>query len=163
MVHKRLYVDDMLDKKDVSCVYTAARRWRESTGGLADINIVSVLDGSTKFPLVTSVDDVVVRKYTSQSIVVSIMERSYGGILYGYYDDRGHYSEISLVSDRYVNDAQCISVMMHEIGHAMGLVHSETKGTLMFNMVEEMAADITKSDLIEFCRVFKCVIELSDR
>jgi predicted Zn-dependent protease len=79
----------------------------------------------------------------------------------GYYNSRG-LDYIALVDAR-ISEANYNAVVMHELGHALGLEHPDLDdhpeigiGTLMYSMIDAGSNHITKDDLKQFCKLYHC-------
>lgn len=156
LIIKRLYVDDTFSASEVRCVESAAAQWTSRTKGLAKIAIVPVTRSNVAIPVSTDRDDIIVRRVTSDDAIVYFIERTSGARLFGYHQPMQDHSEITMVVDRYVNEDACVVVVMHEIGHALGLHHNDDSTSLMYGGADVMPTRITKKDLSNFCSVHGC-------
>lgn len=163
LVTKRLYVDDTFQLSEIRCIEEAADRWTRRTKGLAKIVVVPITQGKDTIPSNTTIDDILLVRSTSDTAIVFFIERLSGAALYGYHQALRDHSEITLVVDRYSTNTVCVSVVMHELGHSMGIHHNDDPTSLMYGGVDGMPTAITRRDLTDFCSVHGCrVDELDD-
>lgn len=156
LVEKRLYIDDTFDASDVRCIESSADEWNRRTKGLASITVVPLTSEKSVVPKDTTVDDIVMTRVTSDSAIVFFIERLTGSLLYGYYQPQGDHSEITMVHDRYKSEFVCRMVLMHELGHALGIHHNTDPASLMYGGDDVMPTGITHRDLTDFCRIYGC-------
>lgn len=162
LVEKRLYIDEAFTPGEVECIKESARNWTSATRGLARIRVITSVKKTDNFPIVTTVDDVAVHRESSSSVVVLFAEVSSPySYLYGLYKPHVDQSEILLVGDRLVDERVCRSVVMHEIGHALGMRHSDDPGSLMYGG-DSMVSTITKQDLVDFCAANRCQLDVRE-
>lgn len=159
LVTKRLYVDDTFTRSDVSCVEAAAERWAQRTKGLAKIIVVPLTRESSAIPKYTDRNDVIMNRATSSAGIVYFIERYSGSQLFGYHQPFVDHSEITMIVDRYKNEEMCTVVLMHEIGHSLGLHHNDDPSSLMYGGTDSMPTFITRRDLAEFCSIHGCRVE----
>jgi predicted Zn-dependent protease len=156
-IHRTIYIDRRFNIEEAQTIQEAAIRWTEATNHIAEIDTVLmpaeikeadhslsiiILDASPDLPPVISMDaaqhTLTVGIYSSQSM---------------------NYPTILIVNDRITNSNTFQKVVMHEIGHSLGLPHLEGKDglyTLMYPTTSWMADGITSKDLIAFCDIYQC-------
>ena len=156
LVEKRLYVDDTFEASDVRCIESSADEWNKRTRGLASITVVPLTSEKNTVRKDTSVDDIIMTRVTSDSAIVFFIERLSGSRLYGYYQPQGDHSEITMVHDRYRSETVCRVVLMHELGHALGIHHNTDPTSLMYGGDDTMPTGITRRDLADFCKIYGC-------
>lgn len=159
LVEKRLYVDDTFTASEVECIEGAANQWTQSTKGLAKVTVVPMSMGRDSVPKDTDVDDILMRRTTSESVIVFFIERINNGLLFGYYEPRPDHSEITLVVDRFISPQVCKTVVTHELGHAMGLHHSTDPSAMMYGGTDAISHVIGRTDLTDFCKAHGCRVE----
>jgi hypothetical protein len=151
-VHKTLYVDRSLSEEELGIITGAALEWHLATKGLVSYDVVRmpyhgidirnsiiIMSISPDFPEVIGQDT-----YSGEESNV------------GYYDTKYQVPYIGLVTSR-IDDKDYIAIVMHELGHSLGLHHNdEEPGTLMYPSLDLGARSITDSDLHHFCQIYKC-------
>lgn len=153
---KRIYVDGTLTLDEIVCIREASNHWVHRTKGLVRMNVVYVDHDKKNFPEKTTYNDIVIRKLNSDSAFVLLTEKIEKIAVYAFYEQKNLYSEINLVTDRYLTNKICTSVVMHELGHSLGLSHAKTSNALMSEGFDKMSEDISDVDIIEFCKIYNC-------
>ena len=156
-IHRTIYIDRRFNIEEAQTIQEAAIRWTQATNHIAEIDTVLmpadikeadhslsiiILDVSPDFPSVISMD---AAQHTLTVGIYSSQDMDYPIIL--------------MVTDRLSNANTFQKVVMHEIGHSLGLPHLEGKDniyTVMYPTTTWMADGITPKDLILFCSIYHC-------
>ena len=152
-VHKTLFIDRNFDEDEVAYITAAAVEWTESTNHVAEFDVV-VLPSNQPI----GKNDIVVIKVNPDYPDIIVLDSMNKHSTLGLYNDRGFIITIEIVSDRITND-DYEGVILHELGHALGLKHNEGFdgiGTLMYPTVNLGANYITEDDLKNFCKLYHC-------
>jgi Matrixin len=154
-IHRTLYIDRHFNAEQDLAIERAALRWTVATNHIADLQIVKmpatldeksdpliVIDASPDFPDVIALDN---NNHNSTCGIYNAAEMNYPTII--------------LVSDRLDDGFLFEEVVLHEIGHSIGLQHLTGEGgynTVMYPSTELMSPVITAKDLKAFCTHYGC-------
>lgn len=152
-VKQTLYLDSSLSDTEADVIIHSALRWQEATKGLVHYNII-------RLPITEALEErsIIIFSVSSYFPDILSLDKISGRVHLGYYDSRGATPYIVLVSERLTPDNYG-SVVMHELGHALGLAHNNGDdgiGTLMYPDIELGANSITDTDLDNFCKLYHC-------
>lgn len=154
-VHKTLYVERNFNEEEVAIITKAAISWTESTHHIAEIDVVT-LPTKEKIDLVNGI---IMLKENADYPEIIILDGFNGDSTVGYCNRRASIPYIAIVSDRIEDPDEYQAVVMHEVGHALGLEHQtgiEGMDTLMYPSVNIGSYTITKKDLKQFCSLYHC-------
>jgi hypothetical protein len=121
-------------------IIEGANQWYSHTNGFVNLR----LDSGQKCPGFVKID------HNSKNIAK--LDYILGGSTLGYYNHKTRC--IYLVTDRLGNDEQFVTVVMHEIGHFLGLDHAENGFAVMnseINIGQNANMKFTITDAKEFC------------
>jgi hypothetical protein len=156
-VHKTIYLDRYLAKDEVEFITYAALKWGESTKYRATFDIVTL---PQKNVTITE-NDIIILNTSPDNPHIMMLDENNKFFTYGYYDPNSPIPAIYLVSDR-LTDENYVVVVMHELGHALGLKHNDDIngiGTLMYPNIILAASKITSYDLMKFCKLYHCNVK----
>lgn len=153
-VHKTLYVDRNLSNNDFDVIVSAANEWQSATHGLVKYDVVRMpaknIDAKNSIIIVgVSEDFPEIIAFDSQD-----MDRTH----LAYFDSGSSLPYIALVVSR-ISENEYKSVLMHELGHSLGLKHNTGDngiGTLMYPDIDLGSDKITDIDLANFCKRYGC-------
>jgi hypothetical protein len=153
-ITKTLILDPYFSEDEVFYITMAAWEWQRATHNIARFNIVQ-MPTKEKF----TQDSILVIKVSPQFPEIIAMELNSNKYrILGYYSETLLISYIGLVSDRLDNDNYQATVA-HELGHALGLEHNtglEGINTLMFPTQDLSSDYVTRKDVSQFCKLYKC-------
>ncbi len=153
-VHKKLFLDRNLSVDEVDYITQAALEWTETTKHIVEFEVVTLPNKN----IIVTQNDIVFMSISQDHPEIMILDTESDGETLGYFDISSKIPLIYLVSER-LEDKNYVAVVLHELGHALGLEHNEDLdgiGTLMYPNISLAAPHITSYDLNNFCKLYHC-------
>lgn len=153
-IHKTLYIDRNLTEDELCTIVGAAWEWHQATNGIVTYDVVRM--PAQNIDVKNSIIIVIVSADFPEMIALDSAEEDRSHL--AYYYERGTIPYIALVPYR-ISNRDYKAVLMHELGHSLGLGHNdgiEGIGTLMYPNVDASASIITDTDLNNFCKIYGC-------
>ena len=153
-VHTTIYVDRNFNDIEQEYIIEAAMEWGTATNHVAEFDVVQL-------PTREKIDvehALIFIKVSADYPDIIIMDNIKKTTTLGYYDSKSALPYIALVSDR-LDDFNYKEVVLHELGHSLGLEHIEGEEgmlTLMYPYVDLGSDHITEKDLEQFCKLYHC-------
>jgi hypothetical protein len=154
-IHKTLYLERGIYDDQMFHILAAAMEWNQATNGQVVFDI-------KRLPAkINPIDAIIVFNVTPDYPDIILLDSVKNYSTLGYYNNRG-LDYIALVDERITN-SNYNAVVMHELGHALGLDHPDTDdhpeigiGTLMYSVVDAGSNHITNDDLKQLCKLYNC-------
>lgn len=157
-IHKTLFLDPKFSSAEKEDIILAAIEWSNATNHIVSLDVVSIpapddLMDQTSILVIRSEyydPDIIIKDATSKALTLGLHFETDG------------LEVIKLVPERIANKASQFAfktVVLHEIGHSLGLDHNEGLagiGTLMSPFIDNDADHITHKDLVNFCKLYHC-------
>lgn len=157
-VHVNLYLDRDFTPEEDELIIAATLNWTNRTHHIVEYDVV-------KLPTedyINPENSIIITKLTPDAPRIMYMDQT-GSRTLGYFEPNdGPIPYIALVSERLEGDVDFNEVILHELGHSLGLKHitgEEGWNTLMYPYTELGADDITQTDLEQFCKLYHCNAE----
>lgn len=162
-VYKTIYIDRQFSPEERQGIIKAAEEWSKATDNIVQYEIV-------EFPTDEEIDwenCLFFSKISEDHPTVVLSDFVDGVNIYAYYSKSSGIPTISVIDGR-IPDEHFKSVMMHEIGHSLGLDHVSTIddiGALMYPYVyieidgiriPVAPNEITENDIEHFCELYHC-------
>ena len=155
-VHVTLYMDQEI-AKDASHVAEAALEWSNATNGEVVFDVAALPEEH-----IDPTKSIILSHVTPEFPYIIVLDSLNQNSTLAYCDRNAMLPYIALVTER-IDEDEFASVMMHELGHYMGLEHPDSKehpelgmGTLMYSNLTHGSNHITQEDLEQFCRLHHC-------
>lgn len=155
-VNKNLYVDSNFAYHDLLIIRSAAEMWGDSTNGRVKFNIIENFNMRDFSKIEYNKNNLVICRVDEDSEMLSKYGKRVSSNILGYFDSDYSTPIIIVVPDRMTSILYYRAVLMHEMGHSIGLKHSKEEGTLMYPIADLASWELTKSDLANFCKNYFC-------
>lgn len=158
-IYVNLYIDSAFEEYEREAITTAALTWNNTTKNIVNYTIIQL-------PTTDKVDltGLIIYKIGPDNPNIIMLDQSNDTIYLGYYERIDGVKTIALVGER-IDIKEYKSVVLHELGHSLGLAHVDELGTLMYpymnimingQMIPVNSNKITQIDLVQFCELYKC-------
>src|ERR1700722_3199194 len=141
---------------EIGLIQEAANDWQFYTDDLATFKLVS--GDPSDYPIETVPGQlgqaVIIRPIDSYEPKAILLDVRTCGDTLGFYERGKFISTIWIIMNRIRDEDEFIAVVMHELGHSIGLDHTTHEGTLMYPYVS--ADCVTQYDLQKFCNIYGC-------
>lgn len=152
IISKNVYVDRQFNIIERHNIILAAEEWNKATNNQVQFVIYS-LPKKSNF----TKDDLLIIKVSPDypDIIYLDSKSSNSDLMLGYYEDTTDLKYIEIVSLR-IDEKDFKTVVMHELGHALGLSHDVSQINLMNSHIDNASNHITKRDIYNFCKMYIC-------
>ncbi len=150
---RTLYVDPSFSDEEQEAIISAAIIWTCKTHYIVNIGIVFLPSKN-----IDATDGIIILPISRYNPDIIGLDEFNQHTTLGFFTREGAVPSINLVSSR-IEDEEYQTVVLHELGHALGLKHNSTVdgiGTLMYPSINFGAPTITNDDLVNFCKLYKC-------
>lgn len=154
-VYKTLYVSQNINDEEMFRIMEASIEWSDATNGQVVFNVERIFDSKLNHD-----NAIIVFNVTPDNPDIILIDGLRGPTTLGYYNNDANLAYIAIVEDRLDDlDYNYKEVILHELGHSLGLEHSsgiEGIGTLMYPTINAGSTYITDADLKQFCKLYNC-------
>lgn len=151
--HQILYIDSVFNKKETNDIVEAVLEWNKSTNKTIKFDIEKLVNLNK----INKKDGIVITKINDKHPEVILIDWKTGNVTLAYYNP-ADIQYIAVINSR-IERKQYKKVIMHELGHAIGLNHDDKMGTLMYPIMDLAADHITNADINNVCKIHKCNIK----
>ena len=152
-VHKTLYLERGIYQDQLYHVIAATMEWNQATDGDVVFDIKMLPQ-----PNIVPQDAIIIMNVTPDFPEIILLDNINEYSTLGFFNNSTGLAYIALVDER-ISRQDYDAVVMHELGHALGLEHVKSIdgiGTLMFPSINFASNHITMTDLKQFCRLYHC-------
>lgn len=156
-VHKTLYLERGVSDEEMFHIIRATMEWHEVTNGQVTFDIKRLPTQNIK-----PAEAIIVFNVSPDYPDIILLDAVKHNRTLGYFNNDRGLEYIALVDQR-ITDSDFDSVVMHELGHSLGLDHPDSEdhpergiGSLMHSTIDEGSNHITSLDLKQFCQLYHC-------
>jgi len=167
-IRKHIRIDQHFSEQEKKIIFDALITWENATKNFVKFHIIDVranlLNGYEDSRMLIANDDHrhfevetidIIKTYSHDDIILKIDKYEKMPIL-GYACFL-YYSNFTLiVVDRLTSSKMFKAIVMHEIGHLLGMLHNKRRYTLMYPYYNTNMETITRYDLHTFCKINNC-------
>jgi Matrixin len=153
-VQKIMYLDEQFTEIEKNKIKEAAQEWSQATDGRVVYTFQNFPATDIDYP-----NSIIVLRTNQYAPEILELDFDLKQFTIGFCNMRGNVAYIGLVGDRLTEDDVYRAVMLHELGHSLGLPHNQPPdgiGTLMYPALDQGADYITHTDLVNFCELYNC-------
>jgi hypothetical protein len=149
---KILYIEESFSESEIASIKFAAASWISSTNHVVKLQVIQFPFKERSFNKA-----IIISRIKSKDIEKEFnFSKLFAENMVGFYWDRDLVPRIYIVYDLISNPQEYSAVVMHELGHSMGLNHDNENNTLMNAEVTNASLIITNKDIQQFCSLYKC-------
>jgi len=152
-IHRTIYVERRFDDFEQEQIIAAAMEWTEITNHIIEFDIVQLPSNGRMDP-----NGIYINITTPDHPDVILLDKTNGGTTLAYFDHNSRLPYIGMINARITNK-DYKAVVMHELGHAIGLDHNygeEGIGTLMYPSINGGSYHVEKLDGERLCKLYHC-------
>jgi len=156
-IHRSVYIDSEFNDDDQELIEQAIDEWDYSTNHMVDYEFVGKIDLKDYYSL--NENDIFIYKTDHQDLFIKNLDdgRKDGLITIGYcriYKQKA--TKLYIVYDKIYTYSDLKAVVIHELGHSIGLLHTNDENSVMYYNEGKATGYITNVDLVNFCNLYYC-------
>jgi len=167
-IRKYIRIDHHFSTQEREIIFDALNTWESATKNFVKFNIINAyatsLNGYEDSKTLIANNDHrhyevniidIIKTYSHDDIILKVDKYEKMPIL-GYACFLYYSNFTLLVTDRLTNDQMFKTIILHEMGHLLGMFHNKKRHTLMYPYYNSIVDTITKYDLRSFCKINNC-------
>ena len=154
-VHKTIYVENSFNQVEYELIREAAHEWETSTQDRVSFDVHYGFDKSVLKRIHNDNDSFIITKANSDDKLINFLDQLTDNGTLGYFHYKYDVQAIVVLPERMRGLDYYRAVFMHEMGHSIGISHSDDKDSVMYPTMNEVF-HLTKNDVTWFCRAYYC-------
>jgi len=162
IINQNIYYDSDFSSNEIDDITEATKEWSIATRGMVKFNIIGELEVANKNANQDFGKNVIIKFNSFDPFIIDMLHNQihdHGDVI-GLEEKTldGHFV-IGIVSDLLKNDTEYKLDVIHELGHAINLVHVDSGPAIMNSMQDKNLRCLTHLDLQQFCDFYSCNVE----
>lgn len=155
---RNIFIPDDFSSDQMEDIKTALNEWTEKTNYSVQFNIFEHYDKRIMKLLPYREGNIVILTIPPETPIVVNMEKEMetGNIILGLWVANDSIPTIYIVSSRIYDRMTYTAVILHEVGHAMGLDHNPNEASVMYKSQDKSSKHLMPTDIAAFCHIHYC-------
>ena len=158
-INKTVYIDKRFSKIEINYIEEALNEWSEKSNNLLQFKVEYNININEKEYIKNKYQSIMIEKTHSSDTEIVFVEKLSETTLIGLCNTSTAPIDVMIIFDRLKNKEEYRSVVIHEIGHALGLKHSDIRWTLMYPYIDSGSYHLTYYDMEQFCKIYSCNVK----
>lgn len=156
-ISETIYLDKSFTKEEVDIVLEATWEWAKATDNRVIYKVIQLSEKENEISINNSI---LFNKVNADNIDILSLDYLHHNYTLGYYSNNNVIPNIVIVAERLDSERLYKEVVLHELGHSLGLEHDHEAsgiGTLMYPSVDKQSESITPTDVFNYCKIHHCL------
>lgn len=162
VIKKNIYISNQFSFEETMLISVAIKEWEETTFNFIKFNILEEVDPIKYQSLPNKKDSILFLRVRSDNSYVQHLDTTMtnNNIIIGFYTNEDIIPIIGIVYDRLLGKSHYKSLILHELGHSLGLQHSSNINSVMYPLLDRCTDTLSNEDINDFCKINNCIIKV---